>query len=200
MRRGSPHMESKDAIHTANRQRWEASAASWGEHADSRGVWRRCPTGPELVLGASELKYLADLRGKRVAVLGSGNNQVVFVLAGMGASVTSVDVAQQQLDIAQRRAREFGLAVEFVRADVTDLAAFANNSFDVVYTGGHVTVWVADLSSYYLAPTAIGRRDAAERAVLETQRVRTQPAIDHARNGRTAVADCVGSPMSPSRW
>ena len=141
MRRGSPHMESKDAIH-----------------------------------------------------------QVVFVLAGMGASVTSVDVAQQQLDIAQRRAREFGLAVEFVRADVTDLAAFANNSFDVVYTGGHVTVWVADLSSYYLAPTAIGRRDAAQRAVLETQRVRTQPAIDHARNGRTAVADCVGSPMSPSRW
>ena len=48
-------MESTDAIHTANRQRWEASAASWGEHADSRGLWRRCPTEPELVPPRTEV-------------------------------------------------------------------------------------------------------------------------------------------------
>ena len=42
------------------------------------------------------------------------------VSAGMGAQVTSVDISQTQLDIAAGRARELGLAINFVRADVTD--------------------------------------------------------------------------------
>ena len=37
----------------------------------------------------------------------------------------------------------------FVRADVTDLSVLAANTFDLVYTGGHVAVWISDLSQYY---------------------------------------------------
>ena len=136
-------------IHEANRRRWDAASESWARGADARGLWRRCPAEPELVLCDRELAYLRDIAGSRVCVLGSGDNQVVFALAGLGAQVTSVDISQRQLDVADRRARELGLAIRFIRADVTDLSAIQSETFDVVYTGGHVAVWVSDLRTYY---------------------------------------------------
>ena len=136
-------------MHDANMRRWNAVAERWAKGADSRGHWRRCPAEPELVLSERELAYLRDIVGKRVCVLGSGDNQVVFALAGLGAVVTSVDISQNQLDFAATRAEELGLSVSFVQADVTDLSAFDDGSFDVVYTGGHVAVWVSDLRTFY---------------------------------------------------
>jgi len=50
---------------------------------------------------------------------------------------------------ARRRAAALGLEVAFVRADVVDLAPLDDATFDVVYTGGHVAVWVSDLRRYY---------------------------------------------------
>jgi SAM-dependent methyltransferase len=146
-------------LHEQNRKRWDAGSDQWARGADSRGLWRRCPSEPELVLSPKELAYLADIRGKRVAVLGSGDNQVVFALAGLGAAVTSVDISRNQLDVAERRARELGLSVSFVRADVTDLAGIDGNTFDVVYTGGHVAVWVSDINAYYAEAARILRPD-----------------------------------------
>ena len=136
-------------FHAANKDRWEAASEHWAHAADSRGLWRRCPTEPGLVLSAMELHYLAGIANRRVCVLGSGDNQVVFALAGMGARVTSVDISHNQLRVAEQRSRELGLAIEFVQADVSDLSALPDGSFDAVYTGGHVAVWVADLQKYY---------------------------------------------------
>jgi ubiquinone/menaquinone biosynthesis C-methylase UbiE len=104
-----------------------------------------------------ELGYLADILGRRVAVLGSGDNQVAFALAGLGGVVTSVDISQNQLDVAERRARELGLSMSFVRADVTDLSAIDSGVFDIVYTGGHVAVWVSDIRAYYAEAARILR-------------------------------------------
>ena len=142
-------MRPTNQYHAANQTRWEAASPGWARGADNRGLWRRCPKEPELVLCARELEILRDIAGKQVCVLGSGDNQVVFALAGLGAAVTSVDISRNQLDVAARRAKELGLAVAFVQADVTDLAVLDDGSFDVVYTGGHVAVWVADLVTYY---------------------------------------------------
>lgn len=144
-------------IHELNRKRWDAGSERWAKGADSRGLWRRCPSEPELVLSDKELGYLADIRGKNVCVLGSGDNQVVFALAGLGGIVTSVDISQNQLDVAKRRAQELGLHVSFVRADVTDLSAIDSSTFDVVYTGGHVAVWVSDIDAYYAEATRVLR-------------------------------------------
>ena len=152
-------MKLDNKYHRANRKHWNASAEGWAQRADSHGLWRRCPKEPHLVLCEEELEYLGDIAGKRVAVLGSGDNQVVFAFAGLGASVTSVDISQNQLDVAERRARELGLSISFVQADVTDLSAFADASFDIIYTGGHVAVWVADLGTYYSEAARILKPD-----------------------------------------
>jgi ubiquinone/menaquinone biosynthesis C-methylase UbiE len=88
-------------------------------------------------------------------VLGSGDNEVVFALTGMGARLTSVDISAKQLEVARQRADELGLLVTFLRSDVTDLSALADATFDVVYTGGHIAVWVSDLKKFYAEATRI---------------------------------------------
>jgi ubiquinone/menaquinone biosynthesis C-methylase UbiE len=137
-----------DRFHEANRRRWDAGSTSWARRADTRGIWKRCHRDPSLALHSAELKWLSDIDGKSVAVLGSGDNQVVFALSGMGAKVTSVDFSEQQLNVARRRAAALGLNVTFVRADVVDLSCLGDATFDLVYTGGHVAVWVSDLQRY----------------------------------------------------
>jgi ubiquinone/menaquinone biosynthesis C-methylase UbiE len=103
------------------------------------------------------MNFLRDVRGKQVCVLGSGDNEVVFALAGMGAKVTSVDISEKQLEVARERAGILGLEVLFLRADVTDLASVPEANFDLVYTGGHVSVWVSDIRQYYAEAVRILR-------------------------------------------
>jgi SAM-dependent methyltransferase len=142
-------------FHAANRRRWDAGSASWAHHADARGIWERCHRDPSLALHSAELKWLGDVAGKSVAVLGSGDNQVVFALSGLGAKVTSVDISEEQLNVARGRAAALGLQVDFVRADVVDLSSLCDDTYDIVYTGGHVAVWVSDLQRYYLEAVRI---------------------------------------------
>jgi SAM-dependent methyltransferase len=73
-------------------------------------------------------------------VLGSGDNQVAFALAGLGAKVTSVDISERQIEVARCRAVALGLEMDFLRADVIDLHDLGDATFDLVYTGGHVAV------------------------------------------------------------
>ena len=67
----------------------------------------------------------------------------------MGAKVTSVDISENQLEIAKERANKIGLKISFSRADITNLSELEENSFDFVYTGGHISVWISDMNKYY---------------------------------------------------
>jgi len=136
-------------LHLANKRRWDASAQRWSACTDSRGIWKRCHEDPTLVFSEKVLARLQGVGGKRVCVLGSGDNQAVFALAGMGAQLTSVDISAKQLGFAMERAKVLGLEIDFVQADVTNLSELKDDSFDLIYTGGHVAVWVAELKKYY---------------------------------------------------
>jgi SAM-dependent methyltransferase len=125
---GGPEMANR--FHQANRRRWDAGSGSWARRADTRGIWNRCHQDPSLVLHPAEIKWLDDIAGK-------------------SAKVTSVDISEPQLDVARQRAIELGLDVQFLRADVLDLSSLGTTAFDIVYTGGHVAVWVSDLRRYY---------------------------------------------------
>ena len=89
--------------------------------------------------------------------MASGDNEVVFAMAGMGAKVTSVDISEEQLKIAQQRARTLGLEVSFVRSDATDLHMIDDDSFDVVYTGIGAAVWMSDIRRYFCEAVRILR-------------------------------------------
>jgi len=144
-------------MHAANRKLWELRAADWAKRTDQRGLWQRCAQDPSLVLSEDELGVLGVITGKRVCVLGSGDHEVVFALAGMGAQVTSVDISEGQLQVGNERAEMLGLEISFLRSDVTELQAIEDDSFDIVYTGGHVAVWVSDLLKFYAEAVRILR-------------------------------------------
>lgn len=138
-----------NAMHEANRKGWDAASQNWQATIEDRVDWRKCPEDPTIALSQEELDHLGGVSGKDVCVLGSGDNLVVFALAGMGARITSVDISQNQLDVGAERAVELGLDISFLRADVVDLSVLEDETFDLVYTGGHVAVWVSDLKRYY---------------------------------------------------
>ncbi|NND07325.1 MAG: class I SAM-dependent methyltransferase [Saprospiraceae bacterium] len=136
-------------FHEANQHRWEAASTGWAAMHERRGTWRNCVQDPTLVFAAEEWDYVANSHGKKVAVLGSGDNLAAFAFAGMGAEVTSVDISHNQLAVGIERAAKLGLNISFIQADVIDLSDLGDRSFDLVYTGGHVAVWVSDLGIYY---------------------------------------------------
>jgi hypothetical protein len=88
------------------------------------------------------MPFVKDVAGQGVCVLGSGDNEVSFALTGLGGCVTSVDISERRLAVAAERADVLRLHLTFVQADVTDLSALADDAFGLVYTGGHMSVWV----------------------------------------------------------
>jgi SAM-dependent methyltransferase len=139
--------------HDANRRHWDAMALDWKRLRDQDGLWRRCHQEPRLAFEGRALETLrecaGDLREKRVCVVGSGDNYAAFALAGLGAQVTSVDISEQQLQIAAARASELGLRIRFVRADAAELHCLADSSFDLVCSTNGFLIWLADLNTVF---------------------------------------------------
>jgi len=134
--------------HEANRLHWDLAADRWRVLRDRDGLWMKCHLEPELAFEGGALeeirRSLEDLQGKSVCVVGSGDNYAAFALAGCGAVVTSVDISQRQLDVGADRATRLGLAIEFVRADASDLSVLPATGFDLVTSTNGFFVWIAD--------------------------------------------------------
>lgn len=135
-------------IHETNRRHWDSMAGSWEELREGDQLWRKCPEQPALAFdgGALEVirEFVGDLVGKRVCMIGSGDNYAAFALAGMGAFVTSTDISEKQLRVAARRADQLGLEITFVRTDAADLQAVGKVDFDLVCSTNGFFVWIAE--------------------------------------------------------
>ncbi len=140
-------------LHDANRRHWEAAAAEWKRLRDQDGGWRRCQQEPHLAFEGQALEtireFVGALEGKKVCVVGSGDNYAAFALAGLGAEVTSVDISERQLQEAATRAAELGLQIRFVSADAANLAVLRKSSFDLVCSTNGFFVWLADLKAVF---------------------------------------------------
>ena len=135
-------------MNQANQRYWDAMAPDWQTLRDQDRLWQRCPQQPELAFDGEALAmvrhYVGDLQGKRVCVVGSGDNYAAFALAGMGAHVTSTDISARQLAIARKRAEQMGLAIAFVQADATTLESIGEGEFDLVCSTNGFFVWIAE--------------------------------------------------------
>ena len=85
--------------------------------------------------------------GDRVLDAGSGPGRFSIAVAGLGATVTALDLSERQLQIAKERVGEAGLLERvdgFVRADITDLSMFPDGCFDVVVCYGGALSYVCE--------------------------------------------------------
>ena len=123
-----------------NRQSWNRQSASgesrWCEPVDTatinaarRGNWQLILTPNRNVPGS----WFGDIRGKRVLCLASGGGQQAPVLAAAGASVTSFDASEEQLEKDAFVAGRDNLPLAIERGDMADLSRFADASFDLIF-------------------------------------------------------------------
>ena len=128
-------------MHEGNRACWNGWGEWWETRRDEVGVWKLCHERPELVLSPGEFQFMGDLRDKKVCVLASGDNEVAFAMAGMGARVTSIDISEGQLAIAEQRSRLLGLdislfvvaCIRIVIISTAFIAEIARAGLDSVY-------------------------------------------------------------------
>ena len=123
-------------MHDCNRRHWNKAAEWWERLRDKDELWQRCPNEPELGFAGGALRLIREIAGnisgKDVCVVGSGDNYAAFALAGMGANVTSIDISEQQLEVASKRADQLELPITFVQADAAHLEPVGNAAFDLV--------------------------------------------------------------------
>lgn len=83
-------------------------------------------------LRLDHIDRIAALQGKNVLDVGCGGGILAEAMAGRGARVTGIDLADKPLKVAQLHLLESGQQVDYRRIAVEDLAAEAPASFDVV--------------------------------------------------------------------
>jgi SAM-dependent methyltransferase len=120
------------------------AAAFYDEYGDRE--WTRFDDGrTSPVSAATHAHYLRRFvrAGDRVLDVGAGPGRFTIELARIGARIVVADVSPGQLDLNRRHVAEAGAedaVEERVVADVCDLAAFADASFDAtVCYGGPVS-------------------------------------------------------------
>lgn len=73
--------------------------------------------------------------GDKVLDIGCGFGRNSNFLAGKGANVTAININDEELDYAKKKAKEMGVNVIYLHADATQLP-FPDGSFDLLIDGG----------------------------------------------------------------
>lgn len=119
--------ENKSNFDPSEQQKFDRIAATWW---DPDGESR-----PLHDLNPARLAYIAErvaLKGKKVVDVGCGGGILSESLAGQGAIVTGIDIAEKALSVAKLHLHESGYEVDYQQATAESWADQHAGSFDVV--------------------------------------------------------------------
>lgn len=103
------------------------------------------PYGP----GEKELQIIGNVKDLDIVELGCGGGQIAIVLAKWGAkSVTAIDQSDKQLEYARKLAKDQNVIINYLRADMENLATLDDESFDLVISS-HAMNYVQDLNTVF---------------------------------------------------
>ena len=106
---------------------WEAIADGWAERVRTETDWNRKHT-----LDPAHLAMIGDVTGLRVLDAGCGEGRFARMLAELGARVTGMDFSHRMIELAAEKEQDQGLGIEYFQADMADLSALEDESFDLV--------------------------------------------------------------------
>ena len=78
-------------------------------------------------------KMFTPVKGMRVLDVGCGTGNFSVKLARMGCEVVGLDISQDMLDIARKKAQDKNMDIQFLLGDVYDLK-FDDSEFDAVFS------------------------------------------------------------------
>jgi len=147
-------MDKQDEVAAANRKLWEEEVARgcgytipWLDlDVQAFRAYRERETNvlPEAPSGSITM---FDVRDKDLLCLALGGGQQTAVYSLLGARVTSVDLAEGQIEGDRRAAAHYGYEITTIRGDMRDLSFLEADSFDVVV--GSALVYVPDVREVY---------------------------------------------------
>lgn len=99
--------------------------------------------------GPFEWDDLGELDGRDLIHLQCHLGTETVAFARKGARTVGLDFSSESISAAERIARQEGVDVEYVRADVYDaVSAMAGRQFDVIYTGKGALCYLPDLERW----------------------------------------------------
>lgn len=120
----------------ANKDKWNVAFSTPGFTAI---------TGREL-----ELLKSIGVSGKKIAHLCCNNGVELMSLKNMGAGeCVGFDISDLAIQEATDRAMKFGIACQFVRSDIYDIAEDYHQKFDMVYISIGCLGWLPDLKRFF---------------------------------------------------
>ena len=146
-------------MHEANRTGWDAVSPVWQARIEQRGQVAPVPPGSGPCPGtAGRLRIWVRSPGGTFAFWAAATTLWPLRWREWAPESHRSIFRRPSWTGAASRAGELGLEIAFLRADVIDLGLLGDEKFDLVYTGGHVAVWVSDLRVYYAEACRILRR------------------------------------------
>jgi 2-polyprenyl-3-methyl-5-hydroxy-6-metoxy-1,4-benzoquinol methylase len=141
--RKTTHSESGDAF-DANESAEAEFHDDWAEQTDvgliDVDTLFRPASGPENV---QILKWMGDLKGKRVLEVGCGLGEASVYFAKQGAIVTAVDISAGMLEATRKLAKRYGVLVRTIQISANDMSAIQDGAYDYVYAANllhHVNI------------------------------------------------------------
>jgi 2-polyprenyl-6-hydroxyphenyl methylase / 3-demethylubiquinone-9 3-methyltransferase len=144
------------SVDEAEVERFERLAATWWDHEGpmralhamnpARLGWIRREVARHFGLDPSEQRILAE---RRVLDIGCGGGLLCEPLARLGAQVTGIDPAGENIEVAKAHGDRSGLAIDYRKATVEDVAD-EGERFDVLLAM-EVVEHVADVHAFLCA-------------------------------------------------
>lgn len=132
--------------HAQQKESWDAIADGWAE-------WVRTNESRVYVLDGAHLALAGDVADLRVLDAGCGEGRFARMLAERGARVTGVDLSPRMIELARRAEAARPLGIEYHIADMAELPALEDSSFDLAIA----YVSLVDVPAYELAIAEVAR-------------------------------------------
>ncbi|MEM7356023.1 MAG: class I SAM-dependent methyltransferase [Acidobacteriota bacterium] len=122
-----------------NRRAWDresSEGSEWTVPVDAEAVARARQGDWSVILTPKRpvpADWLGEMQGQEVLCLASGGGQQAPILAAAGARVVSFDLSDEQLAKDRRVAQREGLEVQCIQGEMTDLSAFGERRFDLIF-------------------------------------------------------------------
>jgi SAM-dependent methyltransferase len=125
----------------------EANKKAWGLLAQDHYLhFKNKLVSKDFVLNPIIQKELGDISGKKILHLQCNTGADSIFLARLGASVTGVDLAPENIHFARKLAEDFGMTnVDFIQSDVLKLMDNHSGQYDIVFTSDGAIGWLPDL-------------------------------------------------------